>query len=100
LVAPGRSAGVGGEERCGLVGAEEDDGRVQGKQRMKVCEATQFGSSFSDGSGSAKTALPRTDPRLLLLHSTPDVTGGGIGERTPSCLGFGSPRGGEICRRR
>jgi hypothetical protein len=84
LVAPGRSVGVGEEERCGLVGTEEDDGRVQGKQRTKVCAATRFGSSFPDGSGSAKTA--RSHGRIpASFSSTPPLTSptAGLGSELP-----------------
>jgi hypothetical protein len=84
LVAPGRSVGVGEEERCGLVGTEEDDGRVQGKQRTKVCAATRFGSSFPDGSDSAKTA--RSHGRIpASFSSTPPLTSptAGLGSELP-----------------
>jgi hypothetical protein len=40
LVATGHSVGVSEEERCVLVGVDEEDGGVQGKLRKKMCAAT------------------------------------------------------------
>jgi hypothetical protein len=86
LMVTGRSAGVDEEEWCGLLGVDEDDGSLQGKQGKKVCVATRSGSSLPDGSGSAKTVRShgRAPPHLLLiLLLLLDVAGGGLGKGEP-----------------
>jgi hypothetical protein len=79
------------------IGSEQGKAR---KQRSQVWSATAGPAPpHWRLQSSWRAALPRTDPHLLPLHSTPDVTSGEIGERTPSWLGFVSPCGGEIYRR-